>query len=302
VWLQELNLSPQQRLALRDFLEWNERPENRYYRYDYYRDNCSTRVRDALDRILQGQLRSETDTIRTNHSYRFHTKRLTSSDPLLYTGLLVGLAQPADHRLTAWEEMFLPLELRAWVRQVHVSDGAGGEMPLVRSERVLFQSSQPGPPSGPPHWLPGYLVLGLALGGALWWLGLRTTGSDWRGKGFLFLAVAWTLTTGIAGSLLAFLWAFTDHAVAYRNENLFQANLLALPLVVLIPGWKNGEAWAARPAVRLAVLVAAVSLLGVIVKVLPMFYQDNMELLALAVPAHLGLAAGLLGSARPTKD
>ena len=37
VWQQELNLTPAQRLAMRDFLEWNARKENRFYRYDYYR-------------------------------------------------------------------------------------------------------------------------------------------------------------------------------------------------------------------------------------------------------------------------
>ncbi|MDQ3207872.1 MAG: DUF4105 domain-containing protein, partial [Gemmatimonadota bacterium] len=48
VWVQELEMPPQSRRELQNFLEWNERPENRFYHYDYYRDNCSTRVRDAL--------------------------------------------------------------------------------------------------------------------------------------------------------------------------------------------------------------------------------------------------------------
>jgi len=298
VWVQELNLTPAERVALSDFLEWNERPENRSYRYDYYKDNCSTRVRDAIDHVLHGRLRAETDTIHTDHTYRFHTKRLTASDPLLYTGLMVGLAQPADHVLSAWEEMFLPLELRTWARQVTVSDGAGGDAPLVRSERALFAASQPDPPAMPPQWFLGYLVIGLALGGGLWWLGSHAGASGWAAKGFLLLAVAWTLITGIAGSLLAFLWAFTDHTVAYRNENLFQANLLALPLIVLVPGLMRRRVWAPRPAVTLTLLVAGCSILGVAVKVLPAFYQDNAELLALAVPANVGLAAGVLAAAR----
>jgi hypothetical protein len=54
IWIQELDLTAEQATALRDFLVWNERPENRNYRYDYYRDNCSTRVRDALDRAATG--------------------------------------------------------------------------------------------------------------------------------------------------------------------------------------------------------------------------------------------------------
>ena len=48
---------PRRRLELQRFLQWNELPENRFYHYDYYRDNCSTRVRDALDRVLGGAIR-----------------------------------------------------------------------------------------------------------------------------------------------------------------------------------------------------------------------------------------------------
>ncbi len=47
LWVQELNLTPEQRAELAAFLEWNDTPENRFYRYDYYLDNCSTRIRDA---------------------------------------------------------------------------------------------------------------------------------------------------------------------------------------------------------------------------------------------------------------
>jgi len=35
VWAQELNLTPAQRYSLAEFIYWNVRPENRYYRYDY---------------------------------------------------------------------------------------------------------------------------------------------------------------------------------------------------------------------------------------------------------------------------
>src|SRR6266481_2359191 len=45
---QELNLNPAQRLKLQQFVQWNALPQNKFYRYDYYRDNCSTRLRDAI--------------------------------------------------------------------------------------------------------------------------------------------------------------------------------------------------------------------------------------------------------------
>ena len=54
--LQWLDLEPAQARGLADELARNARPENARYRYDYYTDNCSTRVRDALDRTLLGAL------------------------------------------------------------------------------------------------------------------------------------------------------------------------------------------------------------------------------------------------------
>ena len=53
---QELDLTPPARLALRDFLQWNIQPDHAGYAYDYYLDNCSTRIRDALDRVLGGAI------------------------------------------------------------------------------------------------------------------------------------------------------------------------------------------------------------------------------------------------------
>ena len=57
---QELNLTPAQRLKLQQFVQWNALPQNKFYRYDYYRDNCSTRLRDALDHAVSGQLQLAT--------------------------------------------------------------------------------------------------------------------------------------------------------------------------------------------------------------------------------------------------
>jgi len=179
-----------------------------------------------------------------------------------------------------------------------VVDDSGRVVPLVRSERTLFASTLPAPPAAPPARVPGYLAAGLALGLGFWWLGRRAPASPRARRGFAWLAGGWALVVGFAGALLGCLWAFTDHTVAYRNENLFQANLLLLPLVVLVPAAARGAGWARRPAVALAVLVAAGSLAGLALKVLPAFYQHNAEILALAVPANLGLALGVAAVAR----
>ncbi|MBN1835441.1 MAG: DUF4105 domain-containing protein, partial [Spirochaetales bacterium] len=54
--LQTLDLAPNKKLEMAEFLERNILPENRVYLYDHYYDNCATRVRDVIDKAVDGQL------------------------------------------------------------------------------------------------------------------------------------------------------------------------------------------------------------------------------------------------------
>ncbi len=170
VWQQELNLTPAQRLAFRTYLQTNALPENRFYRYDYYRDNCSTRVRDAVDQVIGGAFHAQMGGPASG-SYRFHTQRLNTQSLPLYTGLLLVLGHPVDAPRTKWEEMFLPLKLRDYLREVRIPDSTGQLVPLVRSERTLYQSQSFPVPDAPPNWWPAYLAVGAVFGGLLWWGG-----------------------------------------------------------------------------------------------------------------------------------
>src|SRR5262249_41964180 len=93
IWAQELDLAPAQRAALQAFLRWNWQREHREYFYDYYRDNCSTRVRDAIDRVVGGALRSY-GVGPSGMTWRDETRRLNENNPLLYSGMLLVLGQP----------------------------------------------------------------------------------------------------------------------------------------------------------------------------------------------------------------
>src|SRR5262249_27648609 len=67
---QDLNLTAAQRTRLRDYLEWNARPQNAQYRYDYFTANCSTRVRDALDAAVDGAIKAQTIAPSRGFTYR----------------------------------------------------------------------------------------------------------------------------------------------------------------------------------------------------------------------------------------
>jgi hypothetical protein len=49
---QQLNLTLEQKNKIYNFLIENIKPENRFYQYDFFFDNCSTRFRDLLEDVL----------------------------------------------------------------------------------------------------------------------------------------------------------------------------------------------------------------------------------------------------------
>jgi uncharacterized protein DUF4105 len=291
ITIQRLALSPAQRVTLRDFVEWNAREENKYYWYDYFRDNCSTRLRDAVDRALAGALRRETAGQITPNTYRSESVRLMEGMPLTQLGIAVGLGPLADRKLTAWEEMFVPMRMRDRLREVRIAGADGAPIPLVAEERQVYVSRRPSELQRPPPLLKRYAIVGAIVAAAIAASGLLAFVA-W-GAPFAAVAAGWSLLSGIAGLLLLFLWLGTHHLFAYRNENLFHLSPIAAALGVLAPLAVYRER-ARAAAWWLAAAVVALSLLGFVLKALPGFDQDNLFVIALVLPGHVALAWVLL--------
>jgi hypothetical protein len=305
VVVQELNLTPAQKAALRAYVEWNAREENRYYRYDYYRDNCSTRVRDAIDRALGGVLRAALRGVPTEASYRWHTRRLVAGDAATYTGIQLALGRPADAPIDAWEESFVPMRLAAHVARARVPGTNGAPAPLVLRTDTLYAVPERAAEraDAPSYWL-YYLLAGLAVGGLLVVLG-RAGAAGRRGAdaGFAVVAGLWTLLAGLAGTALLLAGTVTRHVFMGRNANLLAVNPLALVLFVLLllaVGFRRAAPrarWSGRAAIVAAVLAAA-AVLGAVFTALPGVGQRSTELFALLVPAHAALWWALRSRAR----
>ena len=289
VLAQELNLTPAQRLKLKQFVEWNALPQNKFYRYDYYRDNCSTRLRDALDHALAGQLQLATVSRMTSATYRWHTQRLMKGDIPLYTGVTLALGRPADKPLSLWNEMFLPVRMAGALRSATIPDSTGAQIPLVRSEAALFTSGRAPEPSRPPNYFPWYVATGIVLAGVLVAL-VRSAEGGHRLALFVATAMAtlWSLIAGLLGAALVFAWAFTKHYFMGRNENLMHFDPLSLALVVLIPLAVYGLRGVSK-ATKLSGWVAAICLFGFVAQGIPLFDQRNGEIIALALPMNLAV-------------
>jgi hypothetical protein len=284
---QELNLSPAQRLKLQQFVEWNALPQNKFYRYDYYRDNCSTRLRDAIDHALSGQLQTATVSRMTSGTYRWHTQRLMTGDVPLYTGVTVALGRPADKPISMWQEMFLPVRMANDLRSVTVSDTAENQIPLVKSEMVIFTAGRSPEPATAPNYLPLFVGVGI-LYAALLVVLVRSAelGNRIALFGATALATIWSLVAGAAGAALVFAWVFTKHYFMGRNENLLHLDPLSLALVVLIPV-SVYRARGVSKAIKLSGWIAAICLFGFVAQGIPFFYQKNGEIISLALPINL---------------
>ena len=286
---QELNLTPAQKLKLVQFLEWNALPQNKFYRYDYYRDNCSTRLRDALDHALGGQLQTATVSRKTEGTYRWHTQRLMTGDLPMYTGVTFALGHPADSPLSVWQEMFLPVRMANDLRSVTVTDTADHKIPLVKSEMAIYTAGRSPEPASAPNYFPLFLVVGILYAVILVLL-VRSAeaGSRLAQFGATALSMLWSLVAGVAGAALLFAWFFTKHYFMGRNENVLHMDPLSLGLVVLIP-LSIYFLRAGSKAVKLAGWVAALSLLGFVAQGVPSFNEKNGEIIALALPINLAI-------------
>jgi hypothetical protein len=286
VTIQELNLSPAQRLAMLEFVRWNAMEENRYYHYDYFGDNCSTRVRDALDRVLGGALRQATEPVLTTTSYRDHALRLMAEDFWISLGIDIGLGRPADRPITEWEEMFIPMRVRDHVRRLRVPDDSGRAVPLVTSERVVFEATRAPERVTPPRRARWYLAASLVLAVAVGRAATRGRGGHRVARRLALSGVVlWSAVAGLLGVLLLFLRLGTRHQWAYDNSNLFFINPLWLLIAVLVPlsAWRTSWAGARDLTARIAMLL---TVLGVLVPVIPAFRQDNLAVVLLVVPMH----------------
>jgi hypothetical protein len=296
VEVDELELTAAQRKALFERLEDNSRPQNREYLYDYFNDNCSTRVRDALDAVLDGKLRAAASGP-TRLTYRGHALRLVEDLTWEYVALYYLLGLPADKRGTKWDEGFIPMELRDVVRAAKVDD-----KPLSASHRVIFKSTNPEPPSNPPARLTAFVVLGLALGGLFALLGTLATRPRRSGRAarvvFAGLSGVIGLVAGLGGCLLVFLWVATNHRACHANVNVLQSVPWALAFVATAWGLGRGDPQAERRAFRIAVAAVATSAFGLVARVSGLLPQENTPFIALFLPLWLGLAYGCLALGR----
>ncbi len=289
--MQVLDLTPEKKIKMVKFLANNIRPENRSYLYHHYRDNCSTRVRDLIDHVLDGQFFPEMQNT-SIYTFRQHTIRHTDRSFVMNWILMFLMSDNIDQEIFVWDDMFLPEEMEKNVDKIFYMDENGTRRKLVKSSYPYYEAkNRASLPKGVPVNWPLGLFYGILLGLIALVSGvLLDKGYNYSNHLFGSFHIIIGGIFGVPGLVLFFLNFFTDHTVTYNNENLLLSNpltFLYLPLgIFLILGKKFSHRWLSI----LSYLLAGSGLLLLILKILPAFDQRNELSIALILPVSIGMA------------
>lgn len=212
---QVLNFSAEEKIALRHFLIENLREENKYYKYDFFFDNCTTRLRDLIEKYKKPA--PQLPAVRpANMRFRqaIHEYLDRGQQQWSKLGIDILLGAKTDRIMTAREQEFLPDNL-----MMALDSNRNGK--LVSNSHKLYNLNTP--PATKNFFTPGvaftFLLLLYLL---LHWskkFSLLLSGLD----GLLFFL------TGLIGCILIFMWWGTDHSMTKNNYNL----LWALPTHII---------------------------------------------------------------------
>lgn len=222
---QKLNLHSSQKQKLFEYLLWNVQPENRSYRYDYFYDNCATRIRDVMVKVFGDSVKFDDSYITTDYTIRDLTEIYLKHQPWGDLGIDICLGLPMDKKASPYEYMFLPDYIESSFDHASINDS-----PIVKEKISVFESRDEDHPRSLFHPLNVFILLAIISILISIWDFKRKNLSTW------FDATLFGIT-GVIGLLLLLLWIATDHQAAANNFNL----LWALPthMVAVIAFYKN---------------------------------------------------------------
>lgn len=215
---QVLNLDKEHSLYLLQLLQKNAEPQNRTYRYNYIYDNCSTRLRDLLEKVTGGTIvyPAPEDTLTFRDQMRFYNKNY----PWFQFGIDLVLGPGLDYILTHREQMFVPMVLmNACAGATYVSDGK--RIPVVSQTIILNDVPEDAGSMSPTPWYLSPFTVSIVV----LLITFAFTVYDYRRKKVtkLFDSILFTIM-GCAGLIIFFLIFVSTHAATSPNMLAFWLN------------------------------------------------------------------------------
>lgn len=232
---QVLNLTEEETDSLVRYLDWNLKPENCIYRYNYLTDNCTLRVMDCVERAIKGRIVYSWDTDRL--TYRDIIHDYTNGSPWAQVGNDILLGCDVDTILSSRAKCFVPDYYSSALNGALIRDLVADTRPMVRCTEMLLEASVPA--GGQQDSFPVSPVIAVwVLFAVLCLIALI----EYR-TGYMLWPLDFVLLTahGVAGAILLFVFLFSQHPALDTNWQVWLLNplpLLAMPFVVR-DAWKR---------------------------------------------------------------
>jgi hypothetical protein len=231
---QVLNLSPREKQKVVDFLQHNYLPENRSYLYDFFFDNCATRIRDVFIKGMGAALHFKETPEKDPMTFRQLVGIYQQPHPWVDLGVDLVMGLPADAEASPWHVMFLPDYLLAQFQQARVvrngpdtTTAPTGRQPFVKETRQLFKANvQPAPASLRRPSVVFWALLVVLAAYTFYQIKNRRTNHT--------VDIILFGLSGLLGLLVLFLWFGTDHKAFASNLNFLWAFPLHLPFALLL--------------------------------------------------------------------
>jgi hypothetical protein len=232
---QELNLDEADVQAVYDFLENNAKPENKSYQYDFFYDNCSTKIEEVIKAVLNKKVTFNNNHITDHKSHRDLIADYTAEEfKWGKFGIDLALGSVIDDKATASEFKFLPDYIYLGFNNATINID-GKNIPLVKADnQVLNEVKQPQPFS---IFQPIIVFLLISL------FFIFKTFQDYKnGKSTKWVDFSLYFMTGVIGIVVLLLWFASSHTATYKNFNFlwaFAPNLVVAFFVFkeVIPKW-----------------------------------------------------------------
>jgi hypothetical protein len=225
---QVLNLTLTQRQKLFDYLLNNYKPENRNYLYDFFYDNCATKIKDVINVATNNSIEYNTP-----ENFVSKTFRTLIQDKLYWNtwgslGIDIALGSVIDQNATPEEYMFLPSYIHSFFNNASFKTT---NTALVKESKTIFQQKSI---KKKKHFLISpVFILGI-LGLFIIFITYRDFIKNMRSK---WLDITLFSITGIIGVIVLLLWFATDHSSTHQNYNLLWA--CALNIIFMRQLFKN---------------------------------------------------------------
>lgn len=307
VWQDRINLTNPQKEVLYRRLLWNLEPENTVYPYQYFFDNCTTRVRDYLDEALSGRIAAANSGV-TESTFRDQVQEHYESVALIGFSLDVLMNSNIDRPMTEWEAMFLPLRLRDRLYLIESDVAENGVRNKLLSDPQQIMAFPAPTVETDPYQLASIVLLAPVLFLLLMLkkipmsyfathsrIGLKLAGINFRILGLLGILTA--LFSGVYGTLMLGSWFVSDHMDLHHNINLLLfwptdllGLLVALRWLVLCKPWPMTHN--STPFLNYYMMA---HLLGMLIYVAVMFLQlveqSGMNIAIYVVPGFAAFTA-----------